>query len=147
IYEEGLHIPFLIHDPQRLEGRRVEAPVNELDVLPTLADLLGYSIGGGLYPGTSVLSASGDRTLLASCYHEQTCLASMKDGEKYIYSYGNRGEEFYDLSEDPKEQHNLIESVKEKRIDRLRNDLLAWEARVEATYEQMRPDQESPPAE
>jgi lipoteichoic acid synthase len=147
IYEEGLHIPLLIHDPRRPESRRIGAPVSELDVLPTLADLLGYRIGGGLYPGTSILSASDDRTLMASCYHEQTCLASMKNGEKYIYSYGNRGEEYYDLSEDPKEQNNLIEDQNEKKIDRLRNDLLAWEAKIEASYDQMRPDEETPPVD
>ena len=147
IYDEGLHIPFLIHDPRRPESGRIETPVNALDVLPTLADLLGYRIGGGIYPGTSMLSASEDRTLMASCYHEQTCLASTKDGEKYIYSYGNRGEEYYDLSEDPNERNNLIEDQNEKKIDRLRNDLLAWEARVEASYEQMRPDEETTPAE
>ena len=145
IYDEGLHIPFLIHDPRRPESGRVEAPVNELDVLPTLADLLGYRIEGGLYPGTSVLSASRDRTLMASCYHEQTCLSSMKDGEKYIYSYGNQGEEYYDLSEDPNEQNNLIEDQNDKKIDRLRNDLLAWEARIEASYERMRLDEEKTP--
>ncbi len=147
IYDEGLHIPLLIHDPRRPEGGRIEVPVNELDVLPTVADLLGYRIGGGTYPGTSILSASADRTLMASCYHEQTCLASMKEGEKYIYSYGNRGEEYYDLSEDPNERHNLIEEQNEKKIDRLRNDLLTWEAKVEAAYEQMRPDEGSAAAE
>jgi len=142
IYDEGLHIPLLIHDPRRPESRRIEAPVNELDILPTVADLLGYRIEGGTYPGTSMLSAPDDRTLMASCYHEQTCLARIKNGEKYIYSYGNRGEEYFDLSEDPKEQRNLIEDQSEKKIDRLRNDLLAWEARVEASYEQMRPDEQ-----
>jgi glucan phosphoethanolaminetransferase (alkaline phosphatase superfamily) len=146
IYEEGLHIPLLIHDPRRPEARRIEAPVSELDVLPTLADLLGYRIEGGTYPGTSMLSAPADRTLMASCYHEQTCLASIKENEKYIYSYGNRGEEFYDLSKDPNERNNLIEEQGEKEIDRLRNDLLAWEARVEASYElQQKPDEETSP--
>ena len=114
-------------------------------MLPTVADLLGYRIAGGSYPGTSIFSASENRTLMASCYHEQTCLASMKNGEKYIYSYGNRGEEYYDLSEDPKEQHNLIEDQSEKKIDELRKNLLLWEARVESTYEQMRPEAEKSP--
>ena len=154
IYEEGLHIPFLIHDPLRPASRSIETPISELDVLPTVADLLGYRIAGGSYPGTSIFSASENHTLRASCYHEQMCLASMKNGEKYIYSYGNRGEEYYDLSEDPKEQHNLIEDQSEKKIDELRKELLLWEARVESSYKQMRPeaaknpppDSEAPPS-
>jgi phosphoglycerol transferase MdoB-like AlkP superfamily enzyme len=139
IYEEGLHIPLLIHDPKRPEPRRVEEPVDELDVLPTVADMLGYDIEGGDYPGFSLLSPPEDRKLMTSCYHERTCLASIEGDEKYIYSYGNRGEEYYDLSEDPKEQKNLIEGQNEKKIEALRDDLLAWEARVRSSYEQRRP--------
>ena len=145
IYEEGLHIPFLVHDPRRPEGKRIETPINQLDILPTVADMLGYRIGGGSYPGTSMFSAAPDRTLMASCYQEQTCLASIKNGEKYIYSYGNRGEEYYDLTRDPKEQHNLIEEQDKKRIDRLRNDLLRWQAKVDAAYEERRESVETSP--
>ena len=47
IYEEGLRIPLLIHDPQRYkQGTRLEGPVSQLDILPTVADLLGYNDRG-----------------------------------------------------------------------------------------------------
>lgn len=138
IYEEGLHIPLLVHDPQNPGARRVEENVSELDVLPTVADMLGYSVRGGEYPGHSMLSLPEDRTFKASCYHERTCLAAIEGDEKYIYSYGNRGEEYYDLSEDPKERNNIIEEQPEGKIDELRDDLLSWEARVDASYEQQR---------
>jgi len=143
IYEEGLHIPLLIHDPKNPEPKRVEELVNELDVLPTVADMLGYRVGGGDYPGYSMLSPPEGRKLMASCYHERTCLTSIDGDEKYIYSYGNRGEEYYDLSADPKERKNLIEEQPEKKIEDLRDDLLAWEARVESSYEQQRPQEET----
>ena len=142
IYEEGLHIPFFIQDPRRPEGGRIETPINQLDILPTVADMLGYRIEGGSYPGTSVFSAPEDRTLMASCYQEQTCLASIKDGEKYIYSYGNRGEEYYDLEQDPKERNNIIEEQNDERIEVLRKDLLEWQARVDAAYEEQRSTEE-----
>ena len=143
IYEEGLHIPLLVHDPKNPKPRRVEEPVSELDVLPTLADVLGYKVKGGDYPGYSMLSPPEDRTLVASCYHERTCLASIDGDQKYIYSYGNRGEEYFDLSADPKERRNLIEAQNEKEIEALRDDLLAWEARVEASYELRRANEET----
>ena len=138
IYEEGLHVPLLVHDPKNPEPQRVEENVSELDVLPTVTDVLGYEIEGGEYPGSSMLSLPEDRTQMASCYHERTCLTSIDGDQKYIYSYGNRGEEYYDLSEDPKEQNNLIEDQPEGKIEGLRDDLLAWEARVESSYEQQR---------
>jgi phosphoglycerol transferase MdoB-like AlkP superfamily enzyme len=139
IYEEGLRIPFVIHQAGRWEGGEwIEPAVSELDVLPTVADLLGYRIEGGTYPGASMLDPPEHRTLRASCYHVRTCLASIRDDEKYIYNYGNKADEYFDLSEDPKERHNIIESQSEEKIEALRNDLLRWEGRVEAFYEQQR---------
>ena len=143
IYEEGLHIPLLVHDPKNPEPMRVEENVNELDVLPTVADMLGYSVEGGEYPGHSMLSVPKDRTLMSSCYHERTCLASINGDEKYIYSYGNKGEEYYDLSKDPKEQNNIIDGQPEGKIDDLRDGLLTWEARVNASYEQQEKEEET----
>jgi arylsulfatase A-like enzyme len=139
IYNEGLHIPFVIHQPGRWEeGGWVEPAVSELDLLPTLADVLGYRIEGGTYPGASMLAPPEHRTLRASCYHVHTCLASIRDDKKYIYHYGNRAEEYFDLSKDPHERHNLIERLGEEKIEALRHELLAWEARVDASYEQRR---------
>jgi lipoteichoic acid synthase len=139
IYEEGLRIPFVIHQAGRWEGGEwIEPAVSEMDVLPTVADLLGYRIEGDTYPGASMLDPPEHRTLRASCYHVRTCLGSIVDGEKYIYHYGNRADEYFDLSEDPRERHNIIESQSEEKIEALRNDLLRWEGRVEAFYEQKR---------
>jgi lipoteichoic acid synthase len=143
IYQEGLHIPLLVHDPQDPEPRRVEELTSELDVLPTVADMLGYEIEGGQYPGFSLLSPPEDRKLVASCYHERTCLASIEGDEKYIYSYGNRGEEYYDLSEDPLEKKNIIDEQPDGKIEDLRDDLLTWEARVESSYDQQRESEET----
>jgi lipoteichoic acid synthase len=140
IYNEGLRVPFFINDPQRWQGGgKIQAPVDELDILPTVADLLGYRIAGGTYPGSSMLRPlPEDRTLRASCYHEDACIASIRGDEKYIYNYGNKGDEFFDLSTDPQERNNIIDQQSEKKIEDLRNDLLRWEARVEASYEQQR---------
>lgn len=136
IYNEGIRIPLIIHDPKRFEnGRRIEAAVNEQDVLPTVTDLLGYEIDGGIYPGSSMLSPPEDRSLMLSCYQENRCLASIKGDEKYIYYYGNKQEEFFDLSEDPHEKENIAEQQPEKKLRNLRYELLAWEAKVKATYE------------
>jgi arylsulfatase A-like enzyme len=139
IYGEGLHIPLIIHQPERWEaGEQIEPAVDELDILPTVADLLGYRIEGGSYPGASMLSPPEHRTLRASCYHLHTCLASMRDDKKYIYNYGNKPDEYFDLARDPQERHNIIDQQSEEKIEDLRKDLLRWEARIEASYEQQR---------
>lgn len=136
IYNEGLRTPFLVHDPRRYEeSRRIEPPVNTLDVLPTVADLLNYDIEGGDYPGASVLEAPTGRTLMASCYQENRCLAGIEGQEKYIYYYDNKEAEFYDLSTDPRERENIIDEQDPEKLERLRNALLTWRVQAESSYE------------
>jgi len=137
IYNEGIKIPLLFHDPRRFEGGRVvETPVQNLSVLPTVVDLLGYRIEGGEYRGRSLLDPLEPRPLKVSCWVENRCLALIDGDEKYIYHFGHREEEYFDLSEDPLEKDNIIGRQREERIDRLRNELLFWEAYVRAMYEQ-----------
>ncbi len=135
-WEEGVRIPMMVLDPQKLpDGGRVEPPVNQLDILPTVTDLLGYEVEGGEYPGASMLDAPEDRNLKFSCWNESGCLASLEDGMKYIYHYGDRPEELYDLSEDPQEQNNLAGEADPDELERRRVELLEWRAKVDAVYE------------
>jgi arylsulfatase A-like enzyme len=134
-YEEGLKIPIIIHDPKRFEdGARVRAPVSQIDVLPTIAELLGYEIDGGAYQGNSFLSSlPEDRPLMFSCWSAEQCLASLEGNEKYIYHYDNRPDELFDISEDPLEQENLA-SERQEEVERRRSELLAWRSRIDAVY-------------
>lgn len=133
IWNEGLHMPLIIHDPQSNKRGHIKPPVNEMDILPTVAKLLGYKIRGGTYPGASVLDPPKNRTLMASCYHEDRCLASIKGDQKYIYHYGTQRDQWFDLSKDPNEEHNLADQH-EKEIKHRRKELLAWQAKINATY-------------
>ena len=134
-HEEGLKIPMVVHDPERFEdGARVEAPVSQLDVLPTVADLLGYEIEGGAYGGSSLLGPlPEDRTLHFSCWGAEVCLASLQGDEKYIYYYGNQPDQLFDLSEDPLERENLA-SERQEDVEKRRSELLAWRSKVDAIY-------------
>ena len=120
IYNEGLRIPLIIHDPQNPERGRIAANVNELDILPTLADLLGFRVRGGDYPGTSVLSApDGPRRSRPAATTSARAWRASRANEKYIYFYGNKGEEFYDLSKDPlrtQQHHRTSRTRRRSRI-------------------------------
>jgi phosphoglycerol transferase MdoB-like AlkP superfamily enzyme len=134
-YEESLRVPLIIHAPWRFQrGARVEELSNLTDILPTVLDLLGYELLGGKYPGYSLLRPlPEDRTLFFSCTNRDKCLASIKGHEKYIHHYGDQPDEFFDLSIDPLERHNLAEKRREEARKR-RDELLAWRSGMSAMY-------------
>jgi lipoteichoic acid synthase len=134
-YEESLKIPLIIHAPWRFRhGERVEGLSNLTDILPTVLDLLGYELQGGKYPGYSLLRPlPGERTLFFSCTNRDKCLASIKGHEKYIHHYDDQPDEFFDLSVDPLERHNLADERAEDAVKR-RDELFAWRSGINAMY-------------
>ena len=141
IYQEGLKVPLIIHEPGRFEnGKRVETPTDQVDILPTVVDLLGYKVEGGGYPGRSLLAPPDkDRPLFFSCFDDYRCLASIEGNEKYIYFFGNQPDEVYNLSKDPYEHHDIAERLSAAELKKKRLQVLAWYSRVNATYEQRNP--------
>ena len=138
IYQEGVKIPLIIHDPGRFQqGKRVETLTDQVDIFPTVLDLLGYKVEGGEYPGRSLLAPPDkDRTVFLSCFDDYRCLASIKGDEKYIYFFGNQPDEVYDLSEDPRERHDIADEQSNAELQKKRAQVLNWYARVNATYEE-----------
>jgi lipoteichoic acid synthase len=141
IYQEGLKVPLIIHEPGRFkDGKRVDTLTDQVDILPTVVDLLGYKVEGGKYPGRSLLAPPDkDHTLFFSCFDDYRCLASIKGNEKYIYFFGNQPEEVYDISKDPYEHHDLAGELSDEELKHKRLQVLAWYSRVNAMYEQGKP--------
>jgi lipoteichoic acid synthase len=137
IYQEGVKVPLIIHEPGRFQNeRRVQTLTDQVDILPTVLDLLGYKVEGGEYPGRSLLAPPDkNRTLFFSCFDDYRCLASIKGDEKYIYFFGNQPDEVYNLSQDPNERHDIAGQTSNKELKKKRSQVLHWYSRVNATYE------------
>jgi arylsulfatase A-like enzyme len=131
-----LRVPLLIHAPGWFEdGRRVEGLSSQIDVLPTVLEMLGYGVKNGRYPGYSLLrTPPEERALFFSCISGNRCLASIKGSEKYIYHYGDQPEEVFDLAQDPLEKRNLAGERDREELDERREELFAWYTRVNAEY-------------
>ena len=147
IYQEGVQVPLIIHDPQRFTGgaRRSE-PVQHPAILPTVADLLGYRItGGGGYRSPSLLSKGARPPVMISCFEEARCLARIEGSLKYIHHYGFRPDEVFDLATDPGETTNLAASTPPEALARYRAEALQWRRQVDRLYDDFRnPSTEQP---
>jgi arylsulfatase A-like enzyme len=128
IYSEQIRVPLLLHfSDQRYGPAEIDSLARHVDLLPTMADLIGASISAPFLPleGESLLplitrtgSTDPDRfsyaqRLPASVLprpkgREVGELYSLQNS-RYKYIMHSQGEdEFYDLREDPLELENLI---------------------------------------
>ncbi len=136
MYEEGVRIPLLIHDPKQFKnGSRIDGPASQLDILPTVADLLDYKLEGRLYSGRSLLKPiPDDRVVMIGCWREKVCLASISGTLKYIHYFDDRPDEIFDLATDPGERNNLAGQWSPEEVNKLRSQLLQWRTKVRSMY-------------
>ena len=137
IYQSALQVPLIIKLPDRTERREVDQMVGLIDIVPTIAGLLGFD------PPTQVegedLSAwvksdRGDRGEPVSTKARQFYAESLTPKRyygagslfglvtaKWKYIHTTRPE-LYDLENDPDEEHNLVQN-ESRRVDGMRSRL------------------------
>jgi arylsulfatase A-like enzyme len=154
VYEELIRVPLLMVAPGRLPaGRRVDQLVRQVDIMPTLLDLLGCPVPPGL-DGTSLVPAARGRAELdleafvEACGRVHGTPRDRRHGWrtprwKYIAAphAPDLGEELYDLERDPRERRNLAASDP-VRLAELRARVAAVEATAEPPEELSAADQE-----
>lgn len=112
-YEGAAHIPLLIRAPERFgvqPGTRVDKPVGLEDLLPTVLDFAGLPVpdsvdGGSLLPLMRGESAPWRPWIQVECGGVFQCLTDGR--EKYVWFTGEGREQFFDLTKDPQELHDL----------------------------------------
>ena len=142
LYEEAVHIPFVMSFPGRIPKRAVDNThlvSNGLDLLPTLCDYAGIEAPAGL-PGRSVRPlAEGKavaqwRDFIVSESEAGRMLRT--DRFKYcLYDSGAHQEQLTDLKDDPGEMKNLAEMPAFQNVlEQHRQRLKSW---VEKTGDRM----------
>jgi len=133
VYEELTRVPLLLVLPHgKHAGRRVEAPVQTIDIYPTVLALLGSRIPAELQ-GKSLFDAiEGDADPHRPVFSEARVPRSKRlvgrgqivavraDGWKLIFNRTTGRTELYHLAEDPAERNDLSARVPDKARELVR---------------------------
>lgn len=134
--EPSIRVPFLMKFPESTgidQGRRIDAPVELMDVMPTLLDCAGVAIPDTV-EGTSLLPhLRGESDWRERVHGEMGGMGGENSGmqfltagnRKYIWEPGLDRELFFDLDQDPEERHPIpIDGERASEIDDFRQDLI-----------------------
>ncbi|MFU8802684.1 MAG: sulfatase-like hydrolase/transferase [Bradymonadaceae bacterium] len=139
IYQEGIHVPLLVHRPWEPTATRLETPVTTLDLLPTTAELLGFEVefesGAASLPGFALGQAPPNRPIFAHCYYARRCAARIIGDEKFIHHFDRQPDELFDLRADPLERHNILADREAGDIETARRAVKEWRSKVIGMYE------------
>lgn len=126
LYEENVHVPFLIAAPGRIrQPIRTDRVVSLIDTAPTLLDLAGVQPPIE-YQGRSVLNGEPRMARFFADY--SLGLLGLRDGPvKFIDEVESGRSTLFDLEADPKEQTNTIDAYAD-RARWYREELRRWAA-------------------
>ena len=142
--EWSCRVPLIVHQPTRFEPRRVNQPVAQVDVLPTLLDIAQEAIavskpevidplhGRSLIPLCDG-DASADPNCCVSEYLAEGTAAPMLMIRRGSYKYINcmtDPDQLFNLQDDPDELHNLAQAPSQLLQDFRHEAANYWDAQV-----------------
>jgi choline-sulfatase len=131
LFESAVHVPLIISGPGIEKNKRVETPVSQIDLVPTLLDAaqidrIDYLRGRSLAPLMNGKSRNGDEVVYSESHSEGNCTGSFmirKGDWKYIYFTGY-DDLLYNLKDDPGEVNNRINDFQcQDIVSDLQNEL------------------------
>ncbi len=118
IYEESYRIPFLLVAPG-LSKKELKGPFSQVDIMPTVFDLLNITKKNSMFIGRSIFSKKASNVSVQIQPYEKQ-ISIVKLPLKYRYSVKNNKEYVVNLLDDPLEENNIINSVEESELDEFR---------------------------
>lgn len=142
MYEESARIPWLMRVPAMgLRQRVIEQPVSQIDLVPTLLELMGHSEAARNLPGQSLVPlVKGGKVIDDHVFIEWNTSPKVRtvvspDRWKLCLSKENK-RQLFNLKKDPGETTNLYDSGKhEAVIARLTEKIRAWQKKTDDKVE------------
>ena len=107
LYEENIRVPLMIYGKGRiLEPKRITTPGSQLDLVPTLMDILGLH-GFNLSIGSSLNREMDERQIFFHNPYVFKNFGCRREKYKFIYTRISQEVELYDLEKDPDEKQNI----------------------------------------
>jgi len=132
VFDSSIRVPLLMKIPG-VGARTVPVPVQNLDIVPTVLDYLGFGTGGDALEGRSLrpLLEEGAKAPAELQYALQGTFRSASDGRhKLIQDLATGTASLYDLEADPGEQADVLRRDR-RAYFRLRDALSGWITRAE----------------
>lgn len=135
LFEEGIRIPMLLYNKTLFPAPMViEDLRTNIDVLPTVVDLLDLKVKTGAFVGKSLLEPAPSRVIFSSCWIEDQCIGRLWGHEKLIHYYGRQKDEYYNLETDPDERQNRIDTLPTELQHQYVQEALDWKADIRKVY-------------
>ena len=128
-YEESVRVPLVLRWPGQVKTGRSKAPVQMMDIYPTIVEAVGGELSPGRFAKSLLPIARGERErirpIAISEIGNTAPLRIMARDERFKYWADEETEFLFDLETDPLEQTNLAESSShEATLNLMRQKLL-----------------------
>lgn len=135
LHDTVLRVPMLIRFPKSdARTGRIAGLRQQIDVLPTVADALGFELRGIRPPGRSMLTGPGHEALFFSGQQPESHAAMRIGDRKFLYDFAQDHVSVFDVQREPDEQTDLYDDVSSESLDQAEADLHEWQKRVRSTF-------------
>ena len=123
-YDESYRVPLFVTWPGHVQPHIIRHQAHsQLDILPTILDLIGLRPGPNHFQGHSILNSPATKPILMVQPYGGGIVAILRYPIKYIWHVRSNKTEAYALDIDPAETQNIVTTLSPNIIAQFKSDL------------------------